>query len=90
MKHVPQRTCIVCRKQGDKSEFVRIVRTKDGTVALDRTGKLDGRGAYICAGGSCIDELKKKRALSKAFKTQIEPSVYDDLINAFKAEEHGS
>lgn len=83
MKHVPQRTCAVCRRQGDKTEFVRIVRTKDGEISLDPDGKKEGRGAYICADGSCIGELSKRRALSKAFKTQVDQSVYDRVINAF-------
>lgn len=79
MKHVPQRTCAVCKKQGDKSDFVRIVRAQDGTVSLDTSGKAPGRGAYICLDGSCKTEMKKKNALSKAFKTQIDKSVYDRL-----------
>ncbi len=83
MKHTPIRTCIVCRKARDKSELVRVVRTPDGSVVLDETGKAAGRGAYVCADGECMSTAIKKRALNRAFKTQLDKSIYDGLEAAY-------
>jgi predicted RNA-binding protein YlxR (DUF448 family) len=52
-KHVPQRTCIACREVKPKRELIRIVRTPDGTVIVDETGKASGRGAYLCRARAC-------------------------------------
>ena len=79
MKHVPLRTCIVCRKARDKSELVRVVRTPSGEVVLDETGKAAGRGAYVCKDGECMQTALKKRTFNRAFKTQLDKSVYDGL-----------
>ena len=76
MKHVPLRSCIVCRAQKDKRELVRIVKQKDGAILLDATGKLDGRGAYVCRDMKCVEELEKKRALNRTFKATVDAEVY--------------
>lgn len=78
MKHIPIRTCIVCRQQKEKGALVRIVLC-DGTVSVDRTGKMPGRGAYICAEGDCASSAKKKRSLDRAFKTKIPDCEYDKI-----------
>ena len=83
MEHIPLRSCIVCRKARDKSELVRVVRTPDGNVVLDATGKAAGRGAYVCADGECMRTAVKKRAFNRAFKTQLDKSVYDELEKAY-------
>ncbi len=83
MKHVPMRTCIVCRKQRDKSELVRIVKTPSGDIVLDASGHADGRGAYICADGDCMALAAKKKAFDRAFKTRVEPSVYAAIAEAY-------
>ena len=79
------RSCIVCRKARDKSELIRVVRTPSGEVVLDETGKAAGRGAYVCADGECMQVAIKKRALNRAFKTQLDKSVYDGLEAAYAA-----
>ena len=79
MKHIPMRTCIVCRAQKDKSELVRIVKSSDGAITVDRSGKAAGRGAYLCDTAECKSALVKRRVLNKVFKTQIDKSVYDAL-----------
>lgn len=79
MKHIPQRSCIVCRESKDKSELLRVVRRVDGSVVIDRTGREAGRGAYICRSGDCMQTAIKKRALNRAFKQQLDQSVYDSL-----------
>ncbi len=83
MKHVPMRSCIVCRQVKDKSELLRIVRTADGEFALDTTGRALGRGAYVCRDGECMNLMTKKRALSRAFKQEIPQDAYDKLLREY-------
>ncbi len=78
MKHVPLRTCVVCRAQKDKSELLRIVK-RDDAVEIDRSGKAAGRGAYVCDCDECKRALLKKRVLNRVYKTQLDQSVYDAL-----------
>lgn len=84
MKHVPERTCIVCRSQRDKSELIRIVKTKDGAVVVDTSGKAAGRGAYVCRSSECISALAKKRALNRSLKTELNADVYAELEKELK------
>lgn len=83
-KHEPERTCIVCRKKGDKSQFVKIVRNKNGDVLIEKDKKLDGRGAYICKTEKCLNECKKKKALNRAFKVAIPENIYEGIVNDAK------
>lgn len=80
MKHVPLRLCIVCREQKQKSELLRIVRTSDGEITFDPSGKLPGRGAYICADGDCVEKAAKKHALDRVYKTHVSDEAYAKLI----------
>lgn len=71
-KHVPQRTCIVCREKFDKRRLTRIVRTPDEGVVIDATGKRNGRGAYLCDQVSCWEiALEKTQLLDKALATKV-------------------
>jgi uncharacterized protein len=73
-RHVPQRTCIVCRQTSAKRQLVRVVRTPDGSVTVDPTGKLSGRGAYLCDSPACWHAaLKNHGALARALKVDIIP-----------------
>ena len=83
MKNIPERTCIVCRTKGEKNGFIRIVKTKNG-IFLDKTGKLAGRGAYICDSAECIKKCKKTRALNRAFKQEIPEETYLELISSYE------
>ena len=83
MKTIPQRTCIVCRQKGDKSNFVRIVKTPSGEIAIDKTGKLNGRGAYVCDNIECIKKAQKTHALNRAFKCEISDEVYQKLVEDY-------
>ena len=65
-KHVPQRTCVGCRATSAKREFVRIIRTPEGAVQVDPTGKRNGRGAYLCARWECWEEALKRDRLARA------------------------
>lgn len=83
MKVIPQRTCIVCKTKQDKNTLIRIVRNTEGNFVLDKTGKVNGRGAYICNNRTCIEKCAKTHALNRAFKQEITPSVYDTLIRQY-------
>jgi len=73
--------CIGCRDRFDKKELIRIVRTPENNVALDLTGKLSGRGAYICKGNEkCLEKAIKTKALER----HLEINISDDLYNALK------
>jgi len=70
-KHVPLRTCVSCRENKPKRELLRIVRTPDGHVQLDATGKKSGRGAYLCAKLSCWEDAMKKKRLEHEFELTL-------------------
>ncbi|MGI8928782.1 MAG: RNase P modulator RnpM [Candidatus Limnocylindrales bacterium] len=70
-RRFPVRTCVACRTERQKREFVRIVRTPDGTVTLDTTGRASGRGAYLCADGSCWAAAIKKKAIERALSAPL-------------------
>ncbi len=79
MKHIPQRTCVVCHKTRDKSELIRIVRRSDGSLVFDADAKEPGRGAYICSDGDCAEKAISKHLLGRAFKCNIDGAEYDKL-----------
>ena len=79
MKNVPQRTCIGCNSQKDKKEFIRIVKNKDGIISVDRSGKAQGRGAYICDHVECLEKAIKSKRLDRAFGTKISDEIYESL-----------
>ena len=78
-KKIPQRQCMGCRERKSKRELIRIVRGTDGTVSLDFTGKLNGRGAYICPNAECLKKVRKSKALDRSLETAIPEEVYNRL-----------
>jgi len=76
---VPQRMCIVCRKMIDKDQLNRVVKKPDGTVFLDLTGKMEGRGAYVCFDEQCIIKCKKLKTLNKHLKIPVPEEIYQSL-----------
>ncbi len=74
-----QRMCIACRQMFDKKDLNRIVKNNSGEIFVDTTGKANGRGAYICSNKDCFAKLKKQKLLNKAFKCNVDESVYLDL-----------
>ncbi len=70
-KHQPLRTCVACRETKPKRELLRVVRTPDGHVLIDATGKKSGRGAYLCARLSCWESALKKQRLEQEFEITI-------------------
>ena len=77
-KHVPQRTCIICRRTLGKRELNRIVRSPDG-VRYDPTGKAPGRGAYLCDDPACWERAIQSKALDRALKTSLTPEERSTL-----------
>ena len=73
------RMCIICREHSDKKELLRIVKNKDDEIFVDKTGKANGRGAYICKSKECFQKLKKTRGLNRAFRCEIKDEVYDKI-----------
>lgn len=86
VKKIPMRTCIVCREEKPKKELIRIVKNKEGELFLDRTGKANGRGAYVCDSKTCMEKLLKKKLLNKTFEMNISDEVYKGLEEAFFGE----
>lgn len=79
MKTVKERTCIVCRKKGQKQDFLRIVKTPQNTIIVDQSHKANGRGAYVCKNLDCITKCQKTKALNRAFKTEVGEQIYSDI-----------
>lgn len=75
----PQRTCIACGIENDKGELVRLVRTAQGKVELDLTGRKAGRGAYLCKAPACWEAGLKKNRLEHALRTKLSPQEREEL-----------
>ena len=84
-KKVPMRTCVACRACKPKVELIRIVKVYDN-FDIDFTGKLNGRGTYICNCHECFEKLIKNRILNKCFKQNISSEVYDKLKEKYFGE----
>jgi len=78
-KKIPQRRCLACQEAKDKKDLMRIVRSPEGEISVDATGKKAGRGAYICRSGQCLAAARKANRLAKAFECAVPPEVYDRL-----------
>jgi len=76
---VPQRTCLACRQVGAKPGLLRVVRTPQGEVRLDETGKLAGRGAYLCRSADCLEKAIKQRKLGRALGVTVGDEVIAEL-----------
>ena len=79
MRKVPMRMCTGCGQMKPKRELVRVVKSQDGEIALDLTGKKAGRGAYVCRDIECLQKARKARRLEKAFSCRIPDEVYDRM-----------
>lgn len=85
-KKVPMRKCVVTGEMKPKKELVRIVRSKEGIISVDLTGKKSGRGAYLTKDKDVVLLAKKKNTLSNHLQVQIEDSIYDELIEIIEKE----
>ena len=80
MSRQPVRHCVACRCGKAKADLMRVVRSPEGVVQLDTSGKLPGRGAYVCLQTACVQKAQKSRALERQFKRQIDPALYAALL----------
>ena len=80
-RKIPLRTCVVTKESLPKQELLRIVRTPEGDIEVDETGKLNGRGAYIKKDISVLEKAKKTKILEKRLECEIEESVYEKIKN---------
>ena len=78
-KKIPQRQCMGCRERKDKRDMIRVVRKTDGTVSLDFSGKLNGRGAYVCPNPDCLKKALRSKALDRSLEVAIPEEVYARL-----------
>ena len=79
-RKIPLRMCINCREMKPKREMQRIVKTADGIVNIDMTGKMPGRGAYVCKDAECVKSAKKQKRIEKAFGLRGGDSLYEALL----------
>ena len=79
-KKIPLRKCISCGEGKPKKDLTRIVRSPENVVAIDITGKMNGRGAYLCSNIDCITSAKKTKKLSRALEVEIPENIYDNLL----------
>lgn len=88
-KKIPQRQCMGCRERKAKRDMIRVVRTTEGAVCLDFSGKLNGRGAYVCPDPECLKKARKARSLERCLEVSIPEEVYDRLDREMEAQNRG-
>ena len=81
MKKIPMRTCLITGEKLEKKDLIRVVRTPEGEVVVDTTGKANGRGAYLKKDINVIDKAKKSGILNKKLEVNVPDSIYDELKN---------
>ena len=79
MKKIPQRTCMGCNEKKDKKDLIRIVKNKENNITIDRTGKLEGRGAYICDKIECLEKVIKSKRLERVLECSLDDEIYNKL-----------
>lgn len=88
-KKIPLRQCVGCGEMKGKKEMLRVLKTTEGPIVLDTTGKKNGRGAYLCKSVECLKKAKKNKGLERSFKMSIPDEVYADLEKEFGEIEAG-
>ena len=86
-RKVPMRQCVGCSEMKSKKEMMRILKTAEGDIVLDITGKRNGRGAYLCKSDDCLKKARKNRGIERSFKMSIPAEVYDNLEKEFAISE---
>lgn len=79
MKNLPQRTCMGCNSKKDKKDLIRVVKNKEEIISIDKTGKANGRGAYICNNIECLEKAIKSKRLERVLETKISEEIYENL-----------
>lgn len=80
-KKVPLRKCTGCQQMKEKKQLIRVVRTDENKYCIDLTGKMSGRGAYICKNTECFEKAFKSKGLERSFKSAIPKDIYEKLRN---------
>ena len=78
-KQIPLRQCVGCREMKPKTELVRVIKTTEAEICLDKPGRKNGRGAYICLNQACLEKAKKTKALERSLKTEIPEEIYQTI-----------
>lgn len=79
MKNQPQRTCMGCNNKKDKKDLIRIVKNKENQISIDKTGKQEGRGAYLCDNIQCLEKVIKSKRLERILDCKISEEIYENL-----------
>ena len=87
VKKIPQRQCLGCNEHKPKKELLRVVRSPEGEISLDFTGKKSGRGAYICRDVRCLKKARKTRRIDRSLECTIPEEVYDKMEGELTDEE---
>lgn len=82
-KKIPMRQCVGCGEMKGKREMMRVLKTPEGPIVLDVTGRKNGRGAYLCKNLDCLKKARKNKGLERSFKMSIPEEVYDNLEKEF-------
>lgn len=85
VRKVPQRMCVGCREMKPKKELLRVVKSPEGQITLDPSGKKPGRGAYLCQEAECLKKARRQKSLARALDTPIEDGVYEQLAAHLEA-----
>jgi len=83
-KKIPMRQCVGCQEMKTKKEMMRVIKTAENEVVLDLTGKLNGRGAYLCKDMNCLTQAKKNKGLERSLKMSIPVNVYENLQKEYE------
>ncbi len=87
LKKIPMRMCVACRQSYPKTELLRVVRTEEENIVIDRTGKRNGRGAYICAKTACFEKALKSHAIDRALHVTLDETICSQLAEDVKRAE---
>ncbi|MCI9199255.1 MAG: YlxR family protein [Lachnospiraceae bacterium] len=83
-KKIPLRQCVGCLEMRSKKEMMRVLKTEDGSIVLDMTGKKNGRGAYLCRQAECLKRARKSKGLERSLKIGIPDEIYEKLEKEFE------
>ena len=82
-KKIPMRQCVGCKEMKSKREMMRVLKTAEGPIVIDTTGRKNGRGAYLCMTKECLVKARKNKGLERSFKMSIPDEVYEELEKEF-------
>lgn len=87
-KKISLRQCVGCGEMKDKKEMMRVLKSAEGQVCLDMTGRKNGRGAYLCKNGECLSKARRSKGLERSFKMRIPDEIYVNLEKEFEEGRH--